>query len=90
MLEVLAARIDAKLQTASHAVHGMAAHSGCDGDKDPPMLPFSLLILSMSIFYQVVQIPALKIHDCIPRFPDDIVCQFCENVILVVLFHPCV
>ena len=37
-LEVLAAQLDAKLQTASHAEqeHNLAAHFGCDGDKNLP------------------------------------------------------
>ena len=28
--------MDAKLQTASHAEHDVAAHFGCDGDKNLP------------------------------------------------------
>ena len=35
-IELLAARLDAWLQTALHAEHDLAAHFGCDGDKKWP------------------------------------------------------
>ena len=34
--KVLAAGLDAKLQTVSHAEHDPVAHFGCDGDKNLP------------------------------------------------------
>ena len=40
MLEVIAAQLDKKLQTATHAEHDLAAYSGCGGDKFLPDAAF--------------------------------------------------
>ena len=74
MLEVSAARLDAKLQPMSHAEHDLATHFGCDGDKPPSpttlfLSSLTLSFISMNICYNVSPVPAPKIQEGIDISP---------------------
>ena len=49
----MVARLDAKLQTASHAGHDLEAHSGCDGDKDlsDAVFQFTDIVIKLHKFF---------------------------------------
>ena len=49
MLEVLAARMDAELQTVPYAEHGLEAHFGCDTDKYLPVTVFQFTDIAIRV-----------------------------------------
>ena len=63
IVEVLAAWLDAKVQTASHAEHDLEAHFGCDDEKDLPNAVFQFTDIVIQLHGQLLSHAALKIQE---------------------------
>ena len=60
ILEVLASLLGAWLQTALHAEHDLAAHFGCDGDKNLSDAVFQFTDIVFQLHAQLYHVRALK------------------------------